>query len=72
MTQKQLDREVADATGETINDIQQHGFSLIQPDNDDFDRDWFDWNEYPPQVIDWDQYDLERSIVVCNPDDCPW
>jgi hypothetical protein len=48
MTQRQLEREVASATGESVATIHRIGFNLVDPDFRD------------PLVIDWDQLDEER------------
>ena len=48
MTQAELDREVSQATGETMSEVRRRGFSLIEiPDR-------------RPQVIDWDLLDQQR------------
>jgi hypothetical protein len=31
MTQREIDREVAEATGESLADVRRHGFSLWEP-----------------------------------------
>lgn len=51
MTQRELDRAVANALGEDLHHIHQRGFSLVYPDHDNFDPDC-DCQE--PQVLDWD------------------
>jgi hypothetical protein len=48
MTQRQLEHEVALATGESVRSIHRYGFSLLEPD----DR--------PPLVVDWDRLDQQR------------
>ena len=59
MTQRQLNRFVAAATGEDIREIRRRGFSIVQPNNIDFDPEP---NDLPPQVVDWDEVDaLRRS-----------
>jgi hypothetical protein len=51
MTQRQLEREVAAATGETVSMIHRIGVNLVDPD-------------YPePLVIDWDEVDTERLSI---------
>ena len=37
MTQRELDREVANATGETVSEIRHLGFSIADPDEVTFD-----------------------------------
>ena len=50
MTQRQLERELANATGESVDTIRQRGFSLVEvPDPE-------------PLVIDWDEvYPVDRA-----------
>ena len=52
MTQLQLDRAVAKATGESLGEIRHRGFSIADPTDVDFDPG-------PcillPQFIDWDE-----------------
>ena len=51
MTQRQLEREVAAATGESVNMIHRVGFNLVDP-------------EYPePLVVDWDEVDTDRICI---------
>ena len=57
MTQQQLDRAVAEATGESIRTIRRHGFSLVTPLSI-FDPDADEIAQ--PQVLDWDQIEAER------------
>ena len=54
MTQSDLDRAVASATGESIRTIASRGFSLIEapPHDPDMSRD--------PLVIDWDELEILR------------
>jgi hypothetical protein len=61
MTQNQLNRLIADATGEDIADIQQRGFSLADPLEVHFDPEPCD---LPPQVVDWDEVDLQHNVAV--------
>ena len=59
MTQAELDREVAEATGESIGTIRRHGFSLVTPLKV-FDPD-ADQQVQQPQVLDWDLIEYLRS-----------
>jgi hypothetical protein len=61
MTQNQLNRLIADATGEDIADIKQRGFSLADPLEVHFDPEPCD---LPPQVVDWDEVDLQHNVAV--------
>ncbi len=51
MTQRQFEREVACATGESVDTIRQRGFSLIEPECPE------------PLVVDWDELDAQRVGV---------
>lgn len=58
MKQRELERAVAAATGESIREIRQRGFSVItMPDQDDLES--YD----PPQVMDWDRWDQSRVFL---------
>ena len=48
MTQRDLDREVARATGESLNTIRNFGFSLVEPDDPE------------PLMVDWEEIDDQR------------
>ena len=61
MTQLQLDRAVAHATGESLSTIGCRGFSIVSPDEADFDEDARDLH---PSVVDWDELDAERSSAA--------
>jgi hypothetical protein len=61
MTQNQLNRLIADATGEDIDDIRQRGFSLADPLEVNFDSEPCD---LPPQVVDWDEVDLQHNVAI--------
>ena len=61
MTQQELELAVAKATGEDAAEIRRHGFSLVEPDDDNFDPEP---DLRPPQIIDWDEYDLRRNVSV--------
>jgi DNA-binding winged helix-turn-helix (wHTH) protein len=58
MSQEDLDRAVADRTGESIATIRRRGFSIVtplsfyDPDGDDLAQ---------PNIVDWDQLDAQRS-----------
>ncbi|HCS50409.1 MAG TPA: hypothetical protein DIW81_02260 [Planctomycetaceae bacterium] len=59
MTQQDLDTAVAVATGEDLHEIRRRGFNLTDPFAVDFDPEP---NELPPNVIDWDEFDLLRNV----------
>ncbi len=54
MTQSELNREVAKATGETVSTISQLGFVPLTAIP----------IEREPQSIDWDDVDAERNFVI--------
>ena len=60
MTQAQLDQQVANVTGEDLREVQSRGFSLADPMTVNFDPEPCDLS---PQILDWDQVDLERNIA---------
>ena len=62
MTQNQIDRLVAEATGEDLGEIQRLGFGLADPDIVNFDPEPY----LPPQIIDWDEVDLGRNVAVVD------
>ncbi|MFT5523614.1 MAG: hypothetical protein ACI9HK_001562 [Pirellulaceae bacterium] len=58
MRQNDLNRAVADATGETVTTIKKLGFMLAEPDIfDDLDDEIAG-----PLVIDWDELDAQRYL----------
>lgn len=62
MRQRDLNRAVAQATGETIATIKRLGFLIADPDEPIADPDA---PELGGRVIDWDDFDLVRE----QPDD---
>ena len=48
MTPRDLDREVARATGETVTTIRRLGFSIVET------------GEPEPQMVDWEEIDDQR------------
>ena len=53
MTQRELERELANMTGESIATIRSRGFSLVEPP------------ELEPLVLDWDEvYPTDRIRVA--------
>jgi hypothetical protein len=53
MTQRELERELANRTGESIATIRNRGFSLVEPP------------ELEPLVLDWDEiYPTDRVRVA--------
>ena len=54
MTQADLNRAVAKATGESVREIARRGFGLLTPDP----------VEAEPLVADWDEIQAERTVPV--------
>jgi len=54
MTQRQLDRAVARATGESFSTIRRMGFTPLSDTPLEADRD--------PLVVDWDALDAQRGL----------
>ena len=60
MTQAELNRAVARATGESIAEVKRIGFLLAEPDTDIPDPDDEDLG---PSVLDWDEFDEMRGYM---------
>ena len=56
MTQAELNRQVAQATGEDVATIAQRGFSLLEPDQEDCEA----------RIVDWDQLQADRNIALVD------
>ena len=61
MTQYELDSAVANATGDDVCEVRRFGFSLADPIHVNFDPEP---DDLPPQVVDWDELDLSRSVAI--------
>ena len=55
MTQAEMNREVASATGESVSTISKMGFSPLMPVPYERDRE--------PLVVDWDQLEQGRAVL---------
>ena len=55
-SQRNLNRQVAAATGETVSEITRRGFGLLSPLPVE--------PELESLIIDWDQYDLVRNVAI--------
>ena len=55
MTQAELNREIAAATGETMTTVRHLGFVPLTPVPYERDRD--------PLVVDWDQVEQSRAVL---------
>jgi len=60
MTQAELNREVARATGEDVSTIARRGFSLVA------DEGAVPQATREPLVVDWDDVQARRSVAVCD------
>ena len=64
MTQAELNREVALATGETVSEIRRRGFGIADPEAVVFDPEPGDAEI--DKYLDWDAVDAERAApAVC-------
>lgn len=61
MTQQEIDNAVADVTGETLCDVRRIGFSIADPLEVNFDPEP---DDLPPNIIDWDLFELQRNVAV--------
>ena len=61
MTQNDVNRAVARATGETVRIIAQMGFSLAGPDGADWSPEPCDLEE---KTLDWDALDARHVALV--------
>ncbi len=57
MTQAEVNRAVARATGESVRTIQRLGFLIADPDSELDDPDD---EELGPYLLDWDELERER------------
>ena len=64
MTQNQVHRAVAKATGESVGTIGQMGFSVADPAHVRFDPEPPDIREIEERIIDWDWHDRRRNVPV--------
>ena len=63
MHQRQLERNLARATGESLTTIRRMGFSFFDPERDPLDLDDVD---FAPSVIDWDEIESQRISLACQ------
>lgn len=65
MTQRDLNRAVARATGETVGMIAGMGFSIADPDVVDFDPEPCKFEvDLETKIVDWDLFDAERRVPL--------
>lgn len=61
MTQRELNRAIARATGESVHDIAHLGFVPLTPTP--IEREPIDHDPVEPS-IDWDEFDLLRNVAL--------
>jgi len=61
MTQRDLNRAVARATGETVHTVAQFGFGPADPGIVDFDPEPSD---VEAKIVDWDALDEQRVALM--------
>ncbi|MGE3407566.1 MAG: hypothetical protein AB7I37_12175 [Pirellulales bacterium] len=65
MTQRDLNRAVARATGEDLSEIERLGFNIIDPEIGELDDEpYTEQHDILPLTINWDEYDLHRNVAV--------
>ncbi len=67
MTQRQLNRAVAKATGEPVGTIHHMGFSVADPEQVRFDPEppaLQDRRHIEDRIIDWDWHERRRNVPV--------
>ena len=66
MTQRELYRAVARATGETVDTVAELGFGLADPRFVRHDPEPYDFHDVDleDKAIDWDQHELERNVPL--------
>jgi hypothetical protein len=58
MSHKSLNREIAQKTGDDLREIRRLGFSVVKPDDFNFDPP----PTHRPQIVDWDELDRTRAM----------
>lgn len=66
MSDTEFNQLVADATGEDLREIRRRGFSIADPLEVNFDPEP---DDLPPNIIDWDELELERNFAVVDQHD---
>jgi hypothetical protein len=64
MTQSQLNRAVARATGECLSTIRHRGFGLLRAIVSEPERE--------PLLVDWDALERHRKALPSSPADIQW
>ena len=63
MTQTELNRRVAQATGEDLRTIARHGFSVADPATASYDPEP---SRKRPCVVDWDRLQAQRTALFAR------
>jgi hypothetical protein len=63
MTQADVNRAVAAATGESVRTVSQRGFSIADPTVVDHDPEPHDFDP-ESKILDWDVLDAQRAVLV--------
>jgi len=67
MTQAELNRQVAKATGETVGTIANMGFSVAHPADASYDPEPNDVvDDWESKYIDWDVVEAERRVPLVS------
>ena len=66
MTQQEIDDAVCVATGDCLCDVQRIGFGIADPLEVNFDPEP---DDLPPNIVDWDEIELQRNIAVVDQPD---
>ena len=63
MTQNELNRAVANVTGESVRTIAHLGFGIADPEQVDFDLEPYGCDP-ESKALDWDALDAQRAVLV--------
>ncbi len=67
MNQREVNRAVAAATGETVSTIAELGFSLADPSMVTHDPEPCDADaSWEAKTVDWDELDAERRVPIVS------
>ena len=64
MTQNDLNRAVAAATGETVRTVACRGFSEVDPVLEEHASETYSPDDAEDKIVDWDALDAERTLVL--------
>jgi len=63
MTQSEIDRAVATATGETVHTVSVLGFTIADPEIVEYDPDPCDIEDL---IVDWDELDAQHNVPLVS------